>query len=542
MSDRERGQVIAELSAECVERGWHDLAGAVPRVKGFVDEWWSTPYLPWFTDHGPNHSQRVASYAMQLGRVPSLPEHLRLSTLEKFILWSAAYLHDLGMQSVMGGRLGELGDDDFNRIRHEHPDQTAQEVLAHGDLIGFPAGDTALRQVVAYVARAHGTNYYHDSVAFLSTYTRVRNETVRGSLLASILLIADELDLHYERAKPPAARATLNAISEAHAMKHRRVLSSEVVHSDDGVVRFRVTTEKAPGSSDSVNAELDRWIVEKLRKQIAMVEDEFVAGLGGRASLSRAIILSQVGGRMPGAEPGAGTMDVVESDNARTDLINHQLLFTEATDAIRSRSVAILRGRLADAVGFDGREDLLSAVAGHFKAEGARVLSSFSLAESHGAATYTDVLVELIVCGRAESSGPLADVSAAPNELLSELTSTIAQSDDLVLISISSVDRLPPHELHLLLEVALPRLRSQGDVAITFTASPNWAAPEALRPLVILNSNGLDQPQVTDHLARYTGRGAARAEAGAGLEYWQYKRLCASHLIQLQEEAMRHGA
>lgn len=163
---------------------------------------WSTNYQQWFTDHGPAHSRRVASYAMQLTQFPLLHDTQKLNTLEMFILWASAWLHDIGMQDLRsaGAPLGQMNSADYARVRHEHPDRSSENILREWRKLGLPDGDAALVDVVADVARAHGTKFYNDTVKNrLRDESMVRNKRVRPRLLAAILLFADELDLHNQR-------------------------------------------------------------------------------------------------------------------------------------------------------------------------------------------------------------------------------------------------------------------------------------------------------------------------------------------------------
>lgn len=530
-----------ELRAECSAAGMQDLSDAVPRIIAYVQNWWTTPYLPWFTDHGASHSARVAGYALKLSEVPNLPANLELTTLERFILWASAWLHDLGMQSVSEGQLGELDTNDYARIRHEHPAKSADEILSHGFDIGLPPDDRPLFQIIAYVARAHGTNFYSDSVSFLKGYTMVRNESVRGPLLAAILLMADELDLHYQRARPPVARARLNAVSEAHALKHQRVIGSEISHGEGGLVHFTVTTERHTSIPDAVEDALDRWIVEKLRAQIALVEDDFIAGFGGRASLSRAIRLRQVPGLIPIEGPSTRAMYVVGEDNMKSDVINHNALTAELVYEVSQRTPVVLRGRRRGDIDVDGREDVLRLAEAHFLARGSSVLSSWSVSESTGAATHADVLRELVDCIAVDSPHEAADPERPVEFLLSDLIELVKATAEHVVVLISSIDELPASERAWVLGHALPQIRDAADVSLVFTASPETALPAGLSQFTSLSAVELDRGQVGHHLSRYAVRGAARAEANAELDYSSYKRLKTQHLIELHEEAMSHG-
>jgi len=188
--------VAKQLFVELHAGGLNMLADAVPKIEAFVYTEWQVDHMPWFTDHGPGHSERVAAFAMDLGTPTKIHPDLSLNLIEKFILWSAAWLHDIGMQQLLGTALGGGNETIYGRIRSQHPDQSSIVILNKAQLIGLPPRDAPLIGAIAYVARAHGTAYYEESVSTLETSSPyMHGKQIRGGLLAAILLMADEIDL-----------------------------------------------------------------------------------------------------------------------------------------------------------------------------------------------------------------------------------------------------------------------------------------------------------------------------------------------------------
>ncbi len=510
----------------------------MPRVRDYVTEWWTQPYLPWFTDHGSGHSQRVAAYAEKLASSANVGGLLALTSLERFILWASAWLHDLGMQSLLGMPLGSIEASGYERIRHEHPSQSAILIADNADLIGLPVGDTPLHTVVAYVARAHGTHFYADSVDFLRTYTRVRNQVVRGPLLGAILLMADEMDLHYERARPPVGDATLTRVSTAHALKHQCVTGADVEYDAQGNIYLSVTCQQMAGQSSEMLTSVERWIVEKLRRQIALVESEFSDGFGGAARLSRAIRVNRIASPFAGTEPSPDVLAIIAADLAQDDLINHTQALREMKWAVNSRLTAIVTGQLSlkPFCDRDGREDILRAVEAWARAAGdTLVISSFAIVESTSAATCTDVLVNLI-----EQADPGFDFHGeARDACLIRLVELIEGRDQHVVIVLSSIDMLAPADSQWMFATAVPRLEGSGDVSIVLSADPSRRADGLAESIVWVSTGSLQRDQVESHLARYVGAFAARSEAGADLSYWDVRSLRTSHLLELEREAHR---
>jgi hypothetical protein len=271
-----------------------ELATSAERVAHEVAEWWTLPHLAWFTDHGPRHSRRVAEYAEQLTQLP-IREATKLRLLERYILYVAALMHDMGMQDLRGAGkpLGELGPEDFQQVRHQHADKSSERLLAEGRRFGLP-DDDRLIEVVAFVARGHGTSYYRDSVKVLSTRTSVRGQEVRGPLLAALLLMADELDLHYERTSPlPDDQAELSPISLAHAFKHECVTNAEPKIQPNGDIQIHLRLSFPVTTSESTQLDIERWIVVKLQQQIGLTEEEIREGLHAQARFDRKIRVEQ---------------------------------------------------------------------------------------------------------------------------------------------------------------------------------------------------------------------------------------------------------
>lgn len=124
-----------------------------------------------FTDHGPGHALRVKSFATQLGYI------LGLTVTEQHLLRAAALFHDVG--------------NIIERERHHIFSQETVEKLTTTGQLPFSAREGAL---VGLVCRWHRKDYEPDR------QDELQNETVRTGLLASILRVADAMDIDYRRA------------------------------------------------------------------------------------------------------------------------------------------------------------------------------------------------------------------------------------------------------------------------------------------------------------------------------------------------------
>ena len=123
-----------------------------------------------FADHGPGHAFRVKSYASQLGHV------MGLNPTEQGLLRAAALFHDVG---------NAVGRERHNILSQE----TVIRLTADGEL-PFSAEEA---EVVGLLCRWHRSEYAPNQVDHLG------GEVVRTGLLASILRVADAMDIDQRR-------------------------------------------------------------------------------------------------------------------------------------------------------------------------------------------------------------------------------------------------------------------------------------------------------------------------------------------------------
>jgi hypothetical protein len=123
-----------------------------------------------FNDHGPGHALRVKSFTAQLGCLVGLSE------VEQGLLRAAALFHDVG---IIVSRRGH------NVISQE----TVARLTAEGAL-PFTAQEA---EIVGLICRWHGGEYSP------RRSDEVNGRTVRTGLLASILRVADAMDIDHRR-------------------------------------------------------------------------------------------------------------------------------------------------------------------------------------------------------------------------------------------------------------------------------------------------------------------------------------------------------
>jgi hypothetical protein len=123
-----------------------------------------------FIDHGPGHAMRVRSFAVQLSYL------MGLTASERHLLRVAALFHDVG--NVV------------DRDRHHIISQETVEKLAAAGEIPFTTEEAG---VIGLLCRWHRREYDPDRVDHL------QGETIRTGLLASVLRVADAMDIDHRR-------------------------------------------------------------------------------------------------------------------------------------------------------------------------------------------------------------------------------------------------------------------------------------------------------------------------------------------------------
>lgn len=123
-----------------------------------------------FADHGPHHALRVKTYATQLGYV------MGLNDTERRLLRVGALFHDIG--NVIE-----------REKHHQISQQTVEKLTMEGDLPLSPEE----AEVVGLLCRWHRKEYEAERADM------VRGERVRTGLAASILRVADAMDIDSRR-------------------------------------------------------------------------------------------------------------------------------------------------------------------------------------------------------------------------------------------------------------------------------------------------------------------------------------------------------
>ncbi|WP_354244581.1 HD domain-containing protein [Agromyces sp. PvR057] len=485
-------------------------------IETSTQRWWRVPHLWWFTDHTERHSRRVAEYCELLAAARTLPEGMELNVVERFMLAAAAWLHDIGMQAARA----PLGDDEALQLRKQHPERS-REIIESGGIDTGIQNDAAL-SYIAQLAQAHGTEYYRPTVDSLPVTRSLYGMPVRLRLLAAILLLADELDLHNERTPTPTTNTEYAPLTAAHWLKHQ-IISGVRLSEADGLVKLTLEIVRPVNVDDDALAELVEWITTKLRVQFGLVEAEISLGFNGHYEFDRQIevLIDPIG--VPNKLVSSDVESIIRAENARSALINHDSLLKSANSALaEGRSVALVGPLGPSRHDTTGREDVLNCLFEAARAAGTSVGRHW-MPEDGVIQTAADVLFAWAIDLNLDVESVQAEAREEETRatLLGALVSYVSEKG-VVLLVLSGFDELPKASREWLVGAALrPLVAAGAQLLLTTTAKEDIDGR-------LVDCDTLDVGSVAEearvrYLNRYINRRSAAVVARASETYASVK-------------------
>ncbi|HEX8065322.1 MAG TPA: hypothetical protein VF520_02215 [Thermoleophilaceae bacterium] len=276
-----------------------DLSARLERAKSSADRIWAQPRLHWFTDHSSTrHSRRIIQILGDLVAHLQNTSHA-LGRSELFVLLCAAYLHDIGMQDfrVDGRGPDDFDVEDYELIRTRHPARARELIVARALRLEATRDDFVIDLddqldyllPTALVSEGHGSAFFEKVVAeFRAADYAPENQAFRGPLLTALLLIADELDLHEDRAAFPAEMDRSPVTALHHHVNHY-VTRVTVVEGEHPRVRRVYVSLAYPQQSESYQDEVRGFITDKLARQARRVNPVLATESGGELSVDPVI-------------------------------------------------------------------------------------------------------------------------------------------------------------------------------------------------------------------------------------------------------------
>ncbi len=204
---------------------------------------------PHYTDHSIAHSFRVLRI---IDRILVQTEKQELLTqLEIYILQSAAFLHDIGMQEE------KMTPDEVER-RQSHELLSVERIKSEYKEIGILEGFV---EPICKVVSSHRkiTNDQEQTITIRTC------ETVRIDMLNALLFLGDELDISYERVDiKKKERLNLRAESLIHFYKHYYTRGIDIADDRSIKIDFRCPVERV----QQYKIILERYVVRKINQAL----------------------------------------------------------------------------------------------------------------------------------------------------------------------------------------------------------------------------------------------------------------------------------
>jgi hypothetical protein len=236
-----------------------NFAQSLNRIETIVETITKTTVLRWFTKHDFEHSKRVLSYADKILKAAGGAELLNQE--ECYVLAASAYLHDIGMFSsqFLGSPSSKMGLKDYDLVRKKHPENTwrllkAGEIEAQNSIYRFDMVVLGYQEIVGYICKGHGTDYFSEVVN-----TKSPKSSIRLPLITAILMIADELDLTEQRAVFNES-VIHDKVSYLHNLKHCYISDVEILCNENTEYKPRIHLRCIPADSRRVKKEISDLI------------------------------------------------------------------------------------------------------------------------------------------------------------------------------------------------------------------------------------------------------------------------------------------
>ncbi|MGO9873183.1 MAG: hypothetical protein ACLPVY_05230 [Acidimicrobiia bacterium] len=383
-----------------------DLSGRLDRIRVCAERIWAAPRLAWFTDHSASrHSRRVVQL---LGGLVEELEQTRqaLTRSELYVLLASAYLHDIGMQdfAIDGRGQEDFGIVDYDLVRKRHPER-AKELIVNRALALEPGRDLFRLDIddelqyllpIALVSQGHGSAFFETTVAeFRDADYAPENVPLRGALLTALLLFADELDLHEDRASFPLEIAQSPLTALHHHLNHYVTRVSVEAGDTTRVRRVRVSFSFPQGSED-YQGDVRLYVASKLARQARRINPILRSETDGHLELDNVVRIRKRTETIAGARRA---LPAAALGRLRLEMREQQLVGRDELVDILTATLQRQEPKLVELVA--GTESDLPAVLSWFE----------NLAANSGVPT-THIDLELAVA--TESSDLVEALSARP--------------------------------------------------------------------------------------------------------------------------------
>lgn len=265
------------------------------KIQMFCKELWKQKLMIWFTNHDHKHSEEVIHILGQILKPLESYQREFLNEHELFILLSSAYLHDIGMQSLKIDNnisIDQLTTEHYNFIRKKHAEESFNIIIRsiidsiNRDEIHLPKIDVDYIPHIALISKGHSTDYFDEVIHLFQSkeYNTIKNRDIRGKLLTSLLLFADELDLTRNRVDMTLLeQINLSSLSKIHWFKH---YYTQKIYISNKTIYIQLVF---PDKSNDYKLLFEKMIREKLEEQLDRINTILADSTNGLLSLKNEI-------------------------------------------------------------------------------------------------------------------------------------------------------------------------------------------------------------------------------------------------------------
>ncbi|MCI5143931.1 MAG: hypothetical protein D3923_00045 [Candidatus Electrothrix sp. AR3] len=438
-------------------------------VKQAAQKIWQEPRLGWYTDHGVGHSERIVAILDQLCSnllmdKTAMKDGLRPE--EVFLLLSAAYLHDIGMQDLSdlhNRSVDQQTESDWDEVRKRHPDRSQNIIAASASgsdqanpfLVGLDT-DISIHIPLSLICKGHGSDYYKDVVKQLDRRRfniDGKTKAIRGALLTSLLLLADELDLHHSRAVFKA-HYPLSKVSKLHYFRHHFVQDVLIKSITKAKKQIEITlaipeSEKDKGWVD----DLQSWLKQKLKYELGRTFQSIETGFDGSLYWADEPVIFRIEEALPNEKklPSSDVKKILRLQN------EHVIDWTTITTTIRNKFTSRTGGTIilngSKGLGTDRFFTFLSALLNGVKdgQNPVQLIESINFDKLNIDGSLESIITELdarIKKKIKQRGGNASDCGSAetPEAILKNLVTALKDNNLFYLVTLQNYDNTCPQE------------------------------------------------------------------------------------------------
>jgi len=237
-----------------------EFRASISRIRSYATSIMKDSIDVYFTDHGEGHLTRVL---LLIDRILIQNDKANeLTDAERYVLLASTYLHDIGMQA-------EKSVSDNAERRREHHKIAHDLIISKWKDMGVLEGYAS---AIARVAMGHRGSSGKD----LNSETIGTAQCVRLDLLGSLLFLADELEISYERVTPPKLDFLNYPLdSLLHIYRHYYTQGVDVLESRCLSIAFRYPRGRIDQYHPHFGAKVVRKLSEAIKQCTPILQERY---------------------------------------------------------------------------------------------------------------------------------------------------------------------------------------------------------------------------------------------------------------------------